>query len=175
MRRMLDKATTIRGFIILLVAYGVIFGSILYTLSELTAMTGGIGILDFDIGYNSDRVATVFGSYGAEGMALYHRIQLLDLLNPAIYSLIFASLLHLLWPNQNASWIITLPFLAGALDYAENLILFFLGRSYPDLPEMLVHTGSLLSILKNVALFASVAALLTGLAILTVSKLRRKN
>lgn len=84
-----------RGFAILVTLYVVVFGTILLMLTKLTAQTGGIGILDFEVCYTTERVAEVFGSYGAGGMTLYARIQLLDVFNPAIYSVLFASLHYL--------------------------------------------------------------------------------
>ncbi len=171
----LGKMATKRGLAILLTFYAAVFGAILFTLSKLTTLTGGIGILDFDRGYTTERVAEVFGSYGVEGMALYSRIQVLDIFNPAIYSIIFASLLYLLWRTHRAAWVVFLPFLAGGLDYAENVTLFALSRAYPNLPSGLVSASSLLSIVKNVALFASIAALVVGLAIFAFQRLRKSD
>lgn len=76
--------------ILLLVAYGVVVGTILFTLNQLAAVSGGSGILDFEPSYSKARVMEVLGSYGAEGMTLNTRIQGLDLFNPALYSLIGA-------------------------------------------------------------------------------------
>lgn len=158
-----DRLATRRGFAVLIVLYAVVFGAIVITLSRLTELTGGTGILDFDRGYSVERVNEVFDSYGAEGFALYGRIQLLDLLNPAIYSLIFACLIYLLWKNRGYRWGVYLPLAAGLLDYSENLTLFLLVRSYPELPFFLVTISSTLSIVKNIALFGAIAVLLTGI------------
>lgn len=161
----LERLANWRGLGILVVLYAVVFGSILATLARLTELTGGIGILDFDRGYTKDRVREVFESYGEEGFALFARIQLLDVINPVLYALIFACLTHLLWRHRNATWVVLLPLLAGALDYAENLTLFLLSRSFPDLSDGLVGLSSTLSLVKNVALFAAIAALLIGLGL----------
>ena len=159
----IDRLATWRGFALLLVLYAVVFGTIIMTLSSLTALTGGIGILDFDRGYSVERVREVFDSYGTEGFALYGRIQLLDLLNPAIYSLIFASLIYLLWKIRGHRWIVIFPIAAGLLDYCENLTLFFLSRSYPEISSQLVIISSTLSLIKNVALFGTIIVMLIGL------------
>lgn len=160
---LLERLATWRGFVVLLVLYAIVFGMIIVTLSRLTALTGGIGILDFDRGYSTERVRQVFDSYGEQGFALYGRIQLLDLANPALYSLIFACLIYLLWKNRRAVWVAVLPIAAGVLDYSENLTLFLLARSYPDISPGLVGVSSTLSLVKNAALFASVAVLAIGL------------
>lgn len=160
---MLGRLANWRGFVILLVLHALIFGSIIITLSEMTVLTGGIGILDFDLGYSVERVREVFGSYGAEGFALYTRIQLLDLLNPAIYSLIFACIIYLLWNTHQHIWVALIPLVAGLLDYVENLTLFLLARDFPEVSSRLVSVSSALSLMKNMALFAAIAALLIGL------------
>lgn len=159
----LDRLATRRGFAILVALYVLVFGTIIVTLTKLTALTGGTGILDFDQGYSVERVREVFDSYGVEGFALYGRIQLLDLFNPAIYSLIFASLIHLLWKDQKYRWMVVLPLAAGLLDYCENLTLYLLSSSYPEISFQLVTVSSALSLIKNIILFGAIAALLIGL------------
>jgi len=159
----IDRLATWRGFAILFVLYAAVFGTIIATLSNLTTLTGGIGILDFDRGYSVERVREVFDSYGEEGFALYGRIQLLDLVNPAIYSLIFASLIYLLWRDRGHRWVVVLPLAAGLLDYCENLTLFLLSNSYPEISSQLVTISSALSLIKNIALFGAIIALLIGL------------
>lgn len=159
----LDRLATRRGFAILVTLYVLVFGTIIVTLTKLTALTGGTGILDFDQGYSVERVRGVFDSYGAEGFALYGRIQLLDLFNPAIYSLIFASLIHLLWKDRGYRWVVVLPLAAGLLDYCENLTLYLLSSSYPEISFQLVTISSALSLIKNVVLSGAIAALLIGL------------
>ena len=164
MIRLIERLSNWRAFAVLMLAYVVVFGAILLTLTDLTAHTRGIGILDFDIGYSVERVAEVFGAYGEPGIALYGRIQLLDILNPALYTLIFAIVLNVLW-QVRAAWVVLLPLLAGLLDYAENITLALLARSFPELSSGLVGFSSTLSLVKNAALYASIAVLIVGLAL----------
>jgi len=171
---LLQKLATGRGFAILITLYAVVFGAIVYNLSKLTTLTNGYGILDFDRGYSRERVLEVFGSYGNEGMAIYSQIQLLDIVNPAVYSLFFASILYLLWRQKKAVWVVIIPLIAAALDYLENLTLFLLSRSYPDISEPLVLVSSTLSIIKNVALVAAVIALLVGMSLWLLNMLAGK-
>ena len=159
----LDSLANWRGIGILLVLYALVFGAIIVTLIQLTTLTGGTGILDFDRGYTFERVQEVFGSYGEAGFALYGRIQLFDLFNPAIYSLLFASFIYLLWKGRKNIWVVIIPLAAGLLDYAENLALYLLSSSYPELSSQLISFSSTLSIIKNLALFGTIAALLIGL------------
>lgn len=173
--RLIHSTATFSRLAILFGLYVIVFGAIITTLSQLTELTGGIGILDFDRGYSIERVNEVFSSYGAEGMILYSRIQLLDLFNPAIYSLFLASIIHLLWRNHNIAWVSIFPLIAGLLDYMENLSLFLLARNFPDLSIRLVNISSTLSIVKNIALFAAIIAFFIGLVLFINGRLRGRN
>ena len=172
--RLIQNTATLRGLAILFGLYVVVFGAIITTLTQLTELTGGIGILDFDRGYSIERVNEVFSSYGTNGMALYMRIQFLDLFNPAIYSLFLASIVYLLWQNRQIAWVSIMPLLAGLLDYFENLTLFILARSFPDLSESLVSISSALSIVKNIVLFVAILSLLSGLVLFVLGRINGK-
>lgn len=163
------------GWVIALpfLAWGLVFGTILLTMSQLSAVSGGYGILDFEFGYSASRVAEVFGSYGPEGMALYARIQLLDLFNPAAYALCAALLTYRLWAPRGRPALSLFPLLAALGDYAENITLFMLAQSYPDLPEGLLALSSALSLLKNGLMLLGLAPLFVGAALWFTQRLRR--
>ena len=172
---LIARLATPRGIVCLIVAYAVVFGAILLTLAQLDSVTGGAGILDFDVGYSRDRVMEVFGSYGEGGMALYRRIQVLDLFNPALYSLLAAVFTYLLWRDRGPDWLCLLPLLGGIGDYAENFTLFLLSRSFPALPDGLVSVSSALSLAKNTALVLGLLPLVVGLVLWGMQALRRAN
>ena len=163
MIRLISRLATWRGITCLLVLYAIVFGAILISLNQLTTITGGYGILDFDRGYSASRVAEVFGSYGDEGFRLYGRIQALDLLNPALYSLITAIVTYLLWRGRGRDWLCLMPLLGGLGDYAENITLFWMTRSHPDIPDTLVSVSSFLNLLKTGLLFVGLSPLIAGL------------
>lgn len=171
----LNKMASRKGLAILVSLYVIVFGSIMVTLHTLNGLTGGAGILDFHQGYSLDTVRDVFDSYGQAGFRLYERIQLLDLVNPAIYSLLMSCVIFLLFKTQAYAWPVSLPLIAGLLDYAENLTLFLLSRSYPELSPVLVKMSSLLSMAKNAALVCAVVALLAGIALWIGIKRHRKS
>jgi hypothetical protein len=151
------------GLTALLLAYALVFGLILWTLAQLAEVSGGYGILDFEFGYTPDRVSELLTSYGPKGMALYARIQILDLFNPALYSLIAAVFVLLVWRGRAPGWVCLLPLLAGLGDYAENATLFLMVRAFPDLPTGLVQFSSLLSQIKIALLGVGMAPLVAGL------------
>lgn len=149
------------------VLYAIVFGAILITMRQLADVSGGMPVLDFEPGYDAARVREVFTAYGVEGMALYGRIQLLDLVNPPLYSLLAAALTAMLWRGR--PWVALLPLLAALGDYAENITLTLLVRGFPDLPEGLVALSSTLSLVKLALMAVGFAPLLLGL----VLRLRR--
>ncbi|MCK0141266.1 hypothetical protein [Aliiroseovarius sp. F20344] len=170
---LIARLATWRGLAALLVTYVVIFGAILITLGQLSTVSGGYGILDFDQGYTAERVAEVWGSYGEQGFALYRRIQFLDILNPALYSLIAAALTYILWKGRGVEWLCLAPLLGGIGDYAENVSLFLLARGYPKISEDLVAVSSTLSLIKNGLLILGLLPLVVGLALWCVKRLRK--
>ena len=159
----LARTSTKTGLLLLLALNILLFGLIASTIRKLMDVSGGIGILDFDRGYTRERVLEVFGSYGEAGMALYSRIQMLDLINPAVYSLLFSSLIFLLVRGSKLAWLAVIPLIAGSLDYLENLTLYLLAKSFPDIPTKLVSISSSLSIIKNAVLFGAVLAFIIGI------------
>ena len=170
---LITRLATWRGMTFLIIAYLVVFGAILMTLGQLKEVSGGFGILDFDQGYTKERVEEVLGSYGERGFSLYGRIQLLDIFNPALYSLIAAVLTYLLWRGRGVDWLCLAPLLGGIGDYAENVTLFLIARGYPDVSGGLVSVSSALSLIKNGLLILGFLPLIVGLVLWSVGRLRR--
>ena len=113
---------------------------------ELMRVSGGYGLLDFEFGYDTRRVAEIFDAYGKVGMSLFWRVQLLDLLNPALYALLGAGVIY--WLRQGSRWA-WLALGAAALDYTENAVLAMLARGLPDVDAGLVGLGNVLSLAKH--------------------------
>ena len=95
-------------------------------------------------------------------MRLYARIQLLDLLNPALYALVLAVLTHKVWQTRGPKWLPLVALLGAIGDYSENATLFMIVRSFPNVTEDLVALSSALSLLKNGLLLVSVMPLTIG-------------
>ena len=170
---LIARLATRRGLTVLIIAYLVVFGTILMILGQLAEVSGGIGILDFDQGYTKQRVAEVFGSYGERGFSLYSRIQLLDIFNPALYSLIAAAFTYVIWKGRGVDWLCLAPLLGGIGDYAENVTLFLLAKGYPDVSDGLVAVSSTLSLTKNALLILGLFPLLVGLVRWGIERLRK--
>ncbi len=70
----IGRLATWRGMAVLLVLYATVFGLIIVTVNQLSDMTSGYSILDFEPGYDKARVMEVLGSYGPKGVALNARV-----------------------------------------------------------------------------------------------------
>ena len=161
LKRIRDLATT-RAFILLLVVYAAVFGAIIFSMGQISTHTGGYSILDFEIGYSPAKVEEILSSYGAEGMRLYTRIQLFDLVNPALYALVLAVLTYKVWQTRGPKWLPLVALLGAIGDYSENVTLFLIVRSFPNVSEDIVALSSALSLLKNGMLLVSVMPLTIG-------------
>ena len=161
---LLDRLAKRTPMTILFALSAAVFAAIQYSLAHLAGVSGGYGILDFDVGYGPDRVAEVLGSYGAEGMAIHSRIQMLDLLNPALYALVLACVARILWRGRGPVWLALVPLLAGLGDYLENATLFLIARAFPEVPAGLVAISNWLNLLKYGLLAAAMAVILAGIA-----------
>ena len=162
---LISKLAKKRAFFLLLAAYAFVFGTILFTIVQITQASGGSGILDFERGYTHTKVMEVLSSYGERGMQLYARIQWLDLLNPALYSLVLAVVAHKILQGRGPIWLPVLALLGGVGDYLENITLFLITRSFPDVSESLVEVSTGLSWLKNGLMAVSGLSLIVAVII----------
>jgi len=158
-QRIISHTSQPRFLIGLLIVQIAVFAGIAWNLSEIARVSGGTGILDFEFGYSVETVRTMFASYGDAGFKAYRNIQLLDLINPIIYSTLLASALSALLQKRTTKWPIYIPYAAGALDYLENGFLFMFTSTHPDVSAKWVSVASTLSISKRVALLLTAAAL----------------
>lgn len=167
---LIEKLASKHGVITLLVLYCLVFGAILVTIGQIMSHSGH-GILDIEQGYSAERVHAVFDSYDTYGMGLYGRILLLDLVNPALYSLLASLFTYLLWKSHGLAWLCLLPFLSGLGDYAENITLYLMWRSHPEIPASLISVSSALSLIKTGLLVIGMGPLLAGFLRFMIRKL----
>ena len=97
----------------------------------------------------------------------------IDLIHPLIYSLLFASLFFLLYRQTRFHNLLYLPLAMGALDYLENIFLFLMVNSYPNISPTVIQMASLLSVIKNVVQYLTIAAFLVGIVAFLVRRVRR--
>ena len=138
--------------------------------ARLMDVSGGYTLLDFSFGHTAEGVNTTLSHYGAEGLALYRWVQRIDLIHPLIYSLLFASLFFLLYRQTRFHHLLYLPLAMGALDYLENIFLFLMVNSYPNISATVIQMASLLSVIKNVVQYVTIAAFLIGIVAFVVRR-----
>ncbi len=168
----LDRSVTKLGFAVVLALLGVVGGTIGITVNEIVAISGQ-GILDFELGHSVARINEILGAYGGEGIALYQRVQMLDLVNPFLYSWLSAMLIHLLVKESRCSWFVFIPLLPGIFDYIENYYLYQFVSTYPVLDSDQVAVANVLSLLKRGVLFLAIGTLVFAGTLKMVAVIRK--
>jgi hypothetical protein len=124
----------------------------------LTRIGGGRTSPDLRFGYGGEETYRLLDAYGAKGVAHWRRLLLIDMIFPAVYAALFVVL-----AGQWAGWVgagpvwravaVGCPLLAGASDYAENLLLLRVLGALPRRTPAAVAAASLFTRAK----FASCA------------------
>jgi len=132
----LALAVTLVGFLVLfwLTPLGV---------PTLRRLGGGEMPPDLRFGYRPDEAYSLIERYGPRGRAHWRRMLLLDMVFPTLYAALFALLLLRWadWMDAGPGWraAAAIPLLAGASDYAENVLLLKVLRALPRrIPTALV-------------------------------------
>ena len=92
---------------------------------------------DLRFRYEPEETYLLLDVYGPKGVAHWRRLLMLDMIFPGIYAAFFAAL-ALAWANwvgAGPAWravAISVPILAGASDYAENLLLLGILAALPQ-------------------------------------------
>ena len=151
-----------QGLIIILLLQLIVAVGLAITITSLMDVSGGYSILDFVVGYSLDDINTTFASYGVEGMALYQRIQMLDVFNPLLYGLFLASLFYIFYEHSNYQWLVICPLIAAGLDYLENIFLFIMANNFPEINTVIAQVSSYVGIVKMASLIPVFIILIVG-------------
>lgn len=159
-------ATTKPRILTILVILTIINFAVIGSLTvQIGAVSGGETLLDFSFGHTVEDVTTTLSNYGQDGIALYRWVQRIDLVHPLVYSLLFATLMFLLFRQTRFNYLVLLPFGMGALDYLENIFLFMMVNSFPNINSIVVQMASLSSFAKNGVTYLTIFVFLVGLFI----------
>ena len=123
-------------------------------------------------GYSHEHALLLLESLGTEGRSVYLFPQIaIDFIYPGLFAISYA--LTLIWVFAKRakpdSWLFNLallPVLAGFFDYAENILIIQMIRSYPEVSEFLVSAASLCTVLKSLFTTLSLLLLIGGFAFL---------
>lgn len=121
-------------FVFLALTFSITFVEF-FIMAEFAQITDGLPLIDNYSSYTPLEAYNLITNYGEEGRSFYNFIQLVDTLIPLFsglfYSMFISKLLSLAFPNNKSRWIIGLyPLLITLFDYAENIGVFFLLRTY---------------------------------------------
>jgi hypothetical protein len=153
----------------------VYFAMLNYSIPELMSTSDGLPIFDMSpSGYSYQQALVLLSNLGEEGRNFYLSTQLvLDLFYPLLFALCYSSLLQWLIKLiqlKNHAWSVLsfVPFLACAFDYAENVAIWLMLSSYPDLSNTLVTISSGLTVTKSILTMAYFTGLMIVLILVAI-------
>ena len=148
-----------------------------YTIPKVERHAPGLALFDLSpTGYSTQHAITLLESLGQEGRNVYLYQQLpVDFLFPGLFAVSLTLLLTWIFAksfqsNSKIFYFAVVPILAGIFDYLENISIVSMIQSFPDLPQGLVATASIFTMLKS----ASIAAFFVLLYIGVASLLKRE-
>ena len=125
-----------------------------FGVAQLKAMTGGVGILDMEMGYSPQKAYDHLTALGEAGRAFHlHYIVPQDFIFPAIYSIFYVLtttfLFRKLFAEHHALQKLSLLTLLGGLaDYCENLCIVTMLLDYPAQHATLANIANVLTLAK---------------------------
>lgn len=128
----------------------------------LKRLGGGEMSPDLRFTYQPEATYRLFETYGAQGVAHWRRLLLLDMIFPGVYAALFALLAAdwATWVGAGPAWrwaAITAPIVAGAGDYVENVLLLAVLKALPRRKPGLVARASIFTSIKFIASHVTLA------------------
>lgn len=182
MLQKVDSLITGKSVLLLLIlANGVYFTMLAYSIPKLMSLSGGLPLFDMSpMGYDYEAAVTLLNALGSNGRDIYLSLQLvLDLFYPFLFGLCYFALLQwLIRVGQLKShrWLIVslIPILVCLFDYAENIGIWLMLTGYPELSMSLVSITSLLTIIKSSLTMLYFSGLMVVIGLVAWSKLSRQ-
>lgn len=125
--------------------------------------------LDLHFSYTPAQAYTLLGEYGEEGRKFYALFEMTaDVVYPIIYTLLFCALIGHAWKiviqeKFRFALFIFIPFSTLLFDYAENLCIISLLKSYPTPMDWLASLSSIFTTLKWLSLGVCGLVLVAGM------------
>ncbi|USD64058.1 hypothetical protein [Vibrio sp. SCSIO 43136] len=153
---------------------------LIYSIPKLMSYASGLEIFDMSpTGYNYEMAVALLNGLGEEGRAFYYRHLMLDTLYPALFAVCYYLLFH--WVANKSQlqsngwlWLSALPLLSALFDYLENIGIYAMLQSYPDLSANLVEMTSWFTVVKSMSATLYWFALLTVAAVGLVKWLKKR-
>lgn len=132
-------------------------------INELAGKT--VGIIDLSIGFNPEKTQNMVAAYGDAGRAYYATVEMTaDVAYPVVYAFFFGIILTFLYRGKRGNWVNAVPFVALAFDYAENLMVVVLLKTFPMQPHALAVMCEVFKLGKWMAFGCCILLILYGLA-----------
>lgn len=155
------------GFLI--PAMTIYFFMLFYTIPQVMQYARGMKIFDLSpTGYSYNYAMELLDALGSKGRETYLYSQLpLDFLYPGLFGVSCCLLLAWLFAkslnnNSKMYFLCLIPVTGGFFDYLENISVFMLLTSYPDIGRLNVSLASIFTILKSVLTTVFFVLLATG-------------
>lgn len=176
----LERFASAKRVLFFFVLTNLVFGIMLfYTIPRVVLFSDGMPVLDtMPTGYDVTYVQTLFDSLGEAGRHNYLNVQIpVDLVYPLLFFVCYTLLAVYLMKHTNrlyTAWfaLCFLPIIAAIADYAENISIINLLKSYPDLSENLIKSAKLFTIIKSSVTTVYFIGLFVLVAIWILRKLR---
>lgn len=153
---------------------------ILITIPKVMAYANGMPLLDMmPFGYDIAYVNDLFDALGIKGRAAYLSNQIpLDMTYPALFAISYCLILGFFLNKLNklkTALVVgcLLPFVGGAMDYAENIGIIALLNNYPKLSDRTVTITSYFSLLKSMVTTLYFIILIGALVTLGIKTVKR--
>jgi len=104
------------------------------TEAHINSLAGkSIGIIDLTMGFDPQRTLDMVAGYGDAARGHYAMVEMTaDVAYPIVYAFVLAIMLTLLFRNTKYARVHLLPFLVLLFDYAENINIVYLLKTYPE-------------------------------------------
>lgn len=153
---------------------------ILYTIPYLHTITDGLEILDLRTNYSKKDVFELFSILQESWQSYYVFPQLfLDSLYPALfvicYTWIIIKLQKQIWiKNKWLKIFAIFPLITAFSDYFENICIFIMLKTYPEITNLIVNFWSSFSLAKYIFWMMSFGIILILLVVWSLKKLKER-
>lgn len=178
----MQTISSLKILVVLLVIFSVLIGIFMFSpfspVDTLNEYSGGVGVLDSEFYYTSDRAYEILTAFGEKGRQFYVSVIFpIDLFIPILQALFFSVAITVVFqrafsidnPIQKLN---LLPFAAVVADYLENIAIFSLIVAYPTRLNAVAALAGYFTAVKFILIIGSFIFLVMGILRLVWNKIR---
>ncbi|MGR5175325.1 hypothetical protein ACPV4B_01000 [Vibrio parahaemolyticus] len=164
-------------FVLTNLVYGVMLS---FSIPKLMSYSSGLPIFDMSpMGYSFAEAAELLFALGSDGREFYMTQLTLDTLYPFLFGLCYFVLLQWVIKKGNVSgvqwqWLSLFPIVAALFDYLENICIYLMLSSFPELSTTLVSISSAFTITKSALTTVYWLGLVILIIMITIQKYRHR-